>query len=90
MTEIRSVRHGGGDLRIDTVSGRDYPSDLKNYRLIVHCGACIINRREMLTRLRQAGEAGVAISFLQGVIRRSLAPFPAEPAAFGKAMKADL
>jgi [FeFe] hydrogenase H-cluster maturation GTPase HydF len=90
-------QHVGGDLQIDTVSGRDYPSDLKNYRLIVHCGACMINRREMLTRLRQAGEAGVpitnygvAISFLQGVIRRSLAPFPAALAAFGKAMKADL
>lgn len=87
-------RHVGGDLQIDTVSGRDYPSDLKNYRLIVHCGACMINRREMLTRLSQAVEAGVpitnygvAISFLQGAIRRSLAPFPAALAAFENSAK---
>ena len=54
----------------------------------------MINRREMLTRLRQAREAGVpitnygvAISFLQGVIRRSLAPFPAALAAFENSAK---
>jgi [FeFe] hydrogenase H-cluster maturation GTPase HydF len=74
----------GGDLQIDTSTGRDYPDDLKKYKLIIHCGACMINRREMLNRLRRAQEAGVpitnygvAISFLQGVIKRSLAPFPA-------------
>jgi len=73
----------GGDLQIDVSSGRDYPDDLKKYKLIIHCGACMINRREMLNRLRKAQEEGVpitnygiAISFLQGVIRRSLAPFP--------------
>jgi [FeFe] hydrogenase H-cluster maturation GTPase HydF len=84
----------GGDLQIDTACGRDYPADLKNYKLILHCGACMINRREMLTRLRKASEAGVpvtnygvAISFLQGVIRRSLAPFPAALAAFENSAK---
>jgi [FeFe] hydrogenase H-cluster maturation GTPase HydF len=79
----------GGNLQIDTASGRDYPADLKNYKLILHCGACMINRREMLTRLRRAQDAGipvtnygVAISFLQGVISRSLAPFPSALLAF--------
>ncbi|PKN89077.1 MAG: [FeFe] hydrogenase H-cluster maturation GTPase HydF [Deltaproteobacteria bacterium HGW-Deltaproteobacteria-1] len=79
----------GGDLQIDTSAGRDYPDNLKNYKLILHCGACMMNRREMLTRLRKAEEAGVpvtnygvAISFLQGVIKRSLAPFPAALLAF--------
>jgi [FeFe] hydrogenase H-cluster maturation GTPase HydF len=84
----------GGDLQIDTSSGRDYPDDLKKYKLILHCGACMMNRREMLTRLRKAQEAGVpvtnygvAISFLQGVIMRSLAPFPSALLAFENAMK---
>lgn len=79
----------GGDLQIDISTGRDYPDDLKKYKLIIHCGACMINRRGMLNRLRKAQEAGVpvtnygvAISFLQGVIRRSLAPFPSALASF--------
>ena len=84
----------GGDLQIDISCGRDYPADLKGYKLILHCGACMMNRREMLTRLRKAKEAGVpitnygvAISFLQGVILRSLAPFPSALLAFENAMK---
>ncbi len=84
----------GGDLQIDTACGRDYPADLKDYKLILHCGACMMNRREMLTRLRKAQEAGVpvtnygvAISFLQGVIKRSLAPFPSALLAFENAME---
>jgi len=85
----------GGDLHIDISSGRDYPDDLKKYKLILHCGGCMMNRREMLNRLRKAQEAGVpvtnygvAISFLQGVIRRSLAPFPSALDAFERQMKA--
>ena len=81
----------GGDLQIDTACGRDYPADLKDYKLIFHCGACMMNRREMLNRLHKAKDAGVpvtnygvAISFLQGVLKRSLAPFPAALLAFEK------
>jgi len=84
----------GGDLQIDTSCGRDYPQDLKDYKLILHCGACMMNRREMLNRLRKAHEAGVpvtnygvAISFLQGVIKRSLAPFPSALLAFENEME---
>jgi [FeFe] hydrogenase H-cluster maturation GTPase HydF len=84
----------GGDLQIDTSAGRDYPDNLKKYKLILHCGACMMNRREMITRLRKAQEAGVpvtnygvAISFLQGVIKRSLAPFPSALLAFEDEMK---
>jgi len=84
----------GGDLQIDISSGRDYPNDLKNYKLILHCGGCMMNRREMLNRLRKAQESGVAvtnygvaISFLQGVIKRSLTPFPSALAAFEKKIK---
>lgn len=87
----------GGELLIDTACGRDYPDNLKEYKLILHCGACMINRREMLARLRKAREAGVAvtnygvaISFLQGVIKRSLAPFPAALEAFEKKLSSGL
>lgn len=79
----------GGDLQIDVSAGRDYPEDLQRYRLIIHCGGCMLTRREMLSRLQKAKAAGVpvtnygmAISFTQGVIRRVLSPFPAALAAF--------
>lgn len=84
----------GYDVQIDVIAGRDYPGNLNQYKLIIHCGACMLTRREMLTRLRQAEKAGVpvtnygvAISFLQGVIRRALAPFPAALLAFDQELK---
>lgn len=72
------------DIRIDVCAGRDYPDSLDSYSLIIHCGACMLTRREMLARLRRACEAGVpvtnygvAISRLQNVLERVLTPFPA-------------
>lgn len=79
----------GGDLQISVCAGRDYPENLKEYKLIIHCGACMITRKEMLYRIQLAKEAGVpitnyglAISFVQGVLDRVLTPFPAALAAF--------
>ncbi|MGO9412460.1 MAG: [FeFe] hydrogenase H-cluster maturation GTPase HydF [Spirochaetia bacterium] len=79
----------GADVRIDSCAGRDYPENLSQYRLVIHCGGCMLTRREMLSRMqkaRQAGVAvtnyGVAISVLQGVIERTLSPFPAALDAF--------
>ncbi|MBC7338975.1 MAG: [FeFe] hydrogenase H-cluster maturation GTPase HydF [Firmicutes bacterium] len=73
----------GGDLQIEVKSGLDYPEDLGRYRLIVHCGGCMINRREMLYRIMQAQQAGVpivnygvAIAYLHGILERVLEPFP--------------
>lgn len=78
----------GKDLHIDVTSGRDWPEDLGRYRLVIHCGACMINRREMLHRLQSAGARtvpvtnyGVAISFLKGVLPRVIEPFPDAAAA---------
>ncbi len=75
-------QYTGLDLKIDVTSGRDYPMELSEYRLIIHCGACMLTRREMLNRLcrgREGGLAitnyGVAIAYLQGVLDRVLAPF---------------
>jgi predicted GTPase len=84
-------QHIGGDVVMDVCSGRDYPDDLSKYRLIIHCGGCMINRREMLSRIQKAREAnvpitnyGVCISFLQGVLGRVLSPFPDALAIFKK------
>jgi len=84
----------GGDIETTVSAGRDYPENLKDYRLIIHCGACMLTRREMLNRIQQAREArvpitnyGLAISFLQGVVRRTLSPFPAALMAFDRQME---
>ncbi len=78
----------GKELQIDVVAGRDWPADLEKYRLAIHCGACMITRREMLYRLQTAGgrgvpmtNYGVAISYLKGVLPRVLEPFPEALAA---------
>jgi [FeFe] hydrogenase H-cluster maturation GTPase HydF len=84
----------GGDLKIDVYSGRDYPENLKEYKLVVHCGGCMLTRREMLSRIQKAKEEkvpitnyGLCISFSQGVIKRVLSPFPAALDAFQREMK---
>ncbi len=50
------------DLRIDIVSGPDFPADLTPYNLVIHCGACMFTRRHVLTRLSRAAEQGVPIT----------------------------
>lgn len=82
----------GADLKISFAQGRDYPADLSKYKLVIHCGGCMINRQLMLTRLAEAGRQGVpvtnygvAISLLNGVLERSLQIFPAALEAYKKA-----
>jgi len=82
-------RMAGGPLRFTTVQGHDFPDDLADYRLVVHCGACVQNRREVLGRVlacRRAGvpvtNYGVAIAHAFGILERALSPFPAALAAF--------
>ncbi|MDR2692607.1 MAG: [FeFe] hydrogenase H-cluster maturation GTPase HydF [Chitinispirillales bacterium] len=72
----------GLDLQIDICSGRDYPENLGQYALIIHCGACMLTRREMLSRLREATgknvpitNYGMAISYFHGVLDRVMEPF---------------
>jgi [FeFe] hydrogenase H-cluster maturation GTPase HydF len=76
-------KYAGGDLQITVCSGRDYPADLAEYKLIVHCGGCMFNRAEILSRFQAAERAGVpitnygvAISFVSGVLKQVLKPFP--------------
>jgi len=76
-------KHLGFDAKIDIYAGRDYPDNLSDYKLIIHCGGCMITRNEKLSRMRRAGEAhvpitnyGIIISYMQGVLERVLSPFP--------------
>lgn len=80
----------GGDLRFEWASGLTLPRDLSRYRLVVHCGGCMLNRREMLYRLSLAREQGVLmvnygvlIAFTQGILSRVLEPFPELRAVIG-------
>lgn len=73
----------GGKLSIDTVPGACFPDNIADYRLVVHCGGCTLNRREMLHRQSVPAAAnvpmtnfGVLISFLKNVFPRALKPFP--------------
>lgn len=85
-------RYAGDGLVIDTFAGRDYPQDLSSYKLVIHCGGCMLNRREMLFRIEKCREQGVpvtnygiCVSVLQGVITRTLSPFPAALKAYEEA-----
>jgi [FeFe] hydrogenase H-cluster maturation GTPase HydF len=89
------TQYVGGKLEFDTMQGRDFPDDLQKYRLVVHCGACMWNRREMLSRIllcRQAGvpitNYGLAIAYSLGVFERALEPFPAAREAYRAAKAA--
>ncbi|MCP3964890.1 MAG: [FeFe] hydrogenase H-cluster maturation GTPase HydF [Lentisphaerae bacterium] len=79
----------GYDLDIEVYAGRDYPENLNEFKLVIHCGSCMLNRRETLARMQQAQQAGVpvtnygmCISYTQGVLERVLSPFPEALEAF--------
>ena len=52
----------GEELQIDIVSGADYPEELTPYDLVIHCGACMFNRKHVLSRIERARQQGVAIT----------------------------
>lgn len=67
----------GEKLQIDIVSGTDFPQDLTPYSLVVHCGACMFNRKYVLSRIDRAREQhipmtnyGVAIAYLNGILNQ--------------------
>jgi [FeFe] hydrogenase H-cluster maturation GTPase HydF len=82
----------GGELDVTVGAGRDYPGDLSDYKLVIHCGSCMLNRRETLRRIETARRSGVpitnygmAISACHGVLERVLSPFPEAMEAFRNA-----
>jgi [FeFe] hydrogenase H-cluster maturation GTPase HydF len=79
----------GGDLDFTYVRGRDFPQDLSPYKLVIHCGACMWNRQEMMSRIRECQRQGVpitnyglVIAFALGILERALEPFPEALAAY--------
>ncbi len=77
------TQYVGGKLAFDTHSGRDFPDNLSEYKMVIHCGSCTFNRRQLLSRIMQCNKAGVpitnygmAISYSLGIFDRALAPFP--------------
>lgn len=72
----------GKDINFEFTSGGEFPEDLSKYDLIVHCGGCMINEREMHYRLAQANDSecnitnyGMTIAKIHGILERSLKPF---------------
>ena len=72
----------GKDLHFSFTSGTEFPMDLSPYRLIIHCGGCMLNEREMKHRNRTAREQkipmtnyGIAIAYMNGILKRAVEPF---------------
>ena len=75
--------HINSDIIFEFTSGRDYPDNLHEYKLVIHCGACTLNRKEMLNRIESSLEKGtpiinygLCIAYLHGIFERALKPFP--------------
>lgn len=73
----------GAKLNIETSSGLSFPEDLSKYALVIHCGGCMLNEREVTYRRKCAEDMGVpftnygtAIAHMHGILKRSLAPMP--------------
>jgi len=83
------TQYTGVKLDFVNMQGRDFPADLAGYKLVIHCGACMWNRRQMLSRILQCQHAGVpitnyglTIAYSLGIFQRALAPFPAAMARY--------
>jgi [FeFe] hydrogenase H-cluster maturation GTPase HydF len=88
------TQYVGGELQFTTVQGHDFPADLSPYKLVIHCGACMYNRREMLSRIMHCRDAGVpitnyglVIAYSLGIFERALSPFPAALEVFRAASR---
>lgn len=76
-------QHTGKELELVHTSGKDFPEDLLPYRLVIHCGGCMLNEREVAYRQKCAADAGIpftnygiAIAYMTGILKRSIEIFP--------------
>jgi [FeFe] hydrogenase H-cluster maturation GTPase HydF len=83
------TQYTGVKLDFVPMQGRDFPEDLATFKLVIHCGACMWNRRQMLSRILQCQQAGVpitnyglTIAYSLGIFARALGPFPAAMARY--------
>ena len=72
----------GKELEIELSAGRGFPEDLSSYALIIHCGGCMLNEREVRYRMKCAADQGVpftnygiTIAYMQGILKRSIELF---------------
>ncbi len=76
-------QYTGKELIFETSSGGEFPEDLSSYAMVVHCGACMLNAKEMKYRMQEARiqnvpivNYGILIAYMKGIVKRSLALFP--------------
>ena len=76
-------QYTGKEINFEFSSGGSFPEDLSKYKLIVHCGGCTLSEREMNYRVKCAEDSnvpitnyGILIAFVNGILKRSVAPFP--------------
>jgi len=79
----RLRRYTGKEIRIETCSGAEFPEDLSRYAMVIHCGGCMLNEREVRYRVKCAADQGVPITnygiflaAMNGILPRSLEIFP--------------
>lgn len=78
------AEYTGAELQLEFTSGREFPEDLSGFSLVIHCGGCMLNEKEMKFRRKAAAAQnipftnyGTAIAFMKGILKRSTAIFPA-------------
>lgn len=76
-------QHTGKQIEFVFTSGTEFPDDLSPYKMVVHCGGCMLNEREMKYRVQCAQDQnipitnyGILIAYIQGILKRSVEPFP--------------
>jgi len=76
-------KYTGKSLEFSWTSGTEFEEDLTKYKIVIHCGGCMLNEREMKYRLKCSVDQnipmtnyGTAIAYMNGILKRSLAPFP--------------
>lgn len=77
------TQHCGKNLNFEFSSGTEFPYDLSKYKMIVHCGGCTLNKKEMKYRIKCAQDQnipitnyGILIAYIQGILHRTVEPFP--------------
>lgn len=76
------LKYTGKKIYFDFSSGMEFPENLNEYKLIIHCGACMLNEKQMMHRRNVAKEQkismtnyGIIIAYMNGILQRSIEPF---------------
>lgn len=88
------TQYTGKKIEFEHYAGHDFPPNIKDYALIIHCGACMTNRREILSRILKAQQAnvpitnyGLTIAYSLGIFERALEPFPSAKLIYDEELK---